>query len=181
MSWACLSWGCRRWDSWISSRIMQASCRISQLGCLGLPSRVLFRSYHMHHAIVTMSSSSFVPTCWKQIRCQSRYMKSLQWMPLSSKEMPESVQISRALVQSQKSGLLLSAAKLQASQFASSRTYRRQRLVFVGKVSRHAFHVQVLILFGILRLHIVCQNELLSCPWEVLSEFVAKVRDNATL
>lgn len=78
-------------------------------------------------------------------------------------------------------GLPLSAAKLQASQFASSRTYRRQRLVFVGKVSRHAFHVQVLILFGILRLHIVCQNELLSCPWEVLSEFVAKVRDNATL
>ena len=101
-------------------------------------------------------------------------------MPLSSKEMPESVQISRALVQSQKRGLLLSAAKLQASQFASS-TYRRQRLVFVGKVSRHAFHVKVLILFGILRPHIVCQNELLSCPWELLSEFVAKVRDNATL
>ena len=49
---------------------------ISFKECRGGPCRVLFRFYHMHHAMVMISSSKSWPTCCLKMRYQTRSMKS---------------------------------------------------------------------------------------------------------
>ena len=53
---------------------VRALCRISFDDCRGEPCRALFRLYHMHHAVVIMSSSTSWPTC-----CLKMWYHSILW------------------------------------------------------------------------------------------------------
>ena len=130
-------------------------CMISFEECHGNPCRVLFWLYHVHHAMVMMSSSKSWPTCCLKMRYQTRSMKSQQCTPILSKVIPVADQTSRACLQSQRRCPLVSAIRPHASQVGSSSTPRDQRFALVGRIFRHA---KVFSLFGIWRLQIFCQN-----------------------
>ena len=160
MSAASLCCGIRRLASLTSSSMVRALWIISLQDCCGAPSLVLFRRNHLHQAVVITNLSKFIPTCWTKIRCQRRSMNSLYCTPLRSIGIPAASQVSRADVQSQNKGPLVSLLRLQASQVGLSRTPRWQRFTFVGRILKLALLAKVFNLFRMLRLHMVRQKVL---------------------
>ena len=136
---------------WNSSSMCHAFCKIARLVCLAFLCRTSLRLNQMAQDTIMTSSNRSFPTLYSNFKCQIRSSNLGKLTPCASKGIPDSIQISCAFSQPQKTCPLLSDSNLQASQVELSITLCLHKLAFVGMMFLHARHVNDLTLLEMLR------------------------------
>ena len=140
---------------WNSSSKHLAFGKISAVDCRVLPYLTTFLLNHIHHATMMTNPNSSSSICYPNFKYQRRSLNSWKTPPWHSNEIPNKVQISRALGQFHKQCPLLFASLSQASQIGLSKTFLRPKLDFVGSMFLLARQEKDLILLGTLSPQIV--------------------------